>query len=284
MNLQKCAVIGCGAVGATTAYTLLGSGLFSELVLLDIDQKKAEGEAMDIAHGVPFVRPVNVYAGDYPDLADAGLVIITAGAAQSPGETRIDLVRKNVKIFRSIVPQIVRCNRDAILLVVANPVDILTYVTLKLSGFPASRVIGSGTVLDTARFKYLLGEHLEVDPRNIHAFIIGEHGDTSCRVELGQRVGHRPRGFLQGVRQVRRHGGAARHLRGGQEQRLPDHRAQGRDQLRDRQKRCGGSRRRSCGTRTRCCRFGLADGHYGLHDLLPRPVGDRRQGGDQADP
>ena len=182
MNLQKCAVIGCGAVGATTAYTLLGSGLFSELVLLDIDQKKAEGEAMDIAHGVPFVRPVNVYAGDYPDLADAGLVIITAGAAQSPGETRIDLVRKNVKIFRSIVPQIVRCNRDAILLVVANPVDILTYVTLKLSGFPASRVIGSGTVLDTARFKYLLGEHLEVDPRNIHAFIIGEHGDTELPV------------------------------------------------------------------------------------------------------
>ena len=137
---------------------------------------------MDIAHGVPFVRPVNVYAGDYPDLADAGLVIITAGAAQAPGETRIDLVRKNVKIFRSIVPQIVRCNRDAILLVVANPVDILTYVTLKLSGFPASRVIGSGTVLDTARFKYLLGEHLEVDPRNIHAFIIGEHGDTELPV------------------------------------------------------------------------------------------------------
>lgn len=182
MNLQKCAVIGCGAVGATTAYTLLGSGLFSELVLLDIDQKKAEGEAMDIAHGVPFVRPVNVYAGDYPDLADAGLVIITAGAAQSPGETRIDLVRKNVKIFRSIVPQIVRCNRDAILLVVANPVDILTYVTLKLSGFPASRVIGSGTVLDTARLKYLLSEHLEVDSRNVHAFIIGEHGDTELPV------------------------------------------------------------------------------------------------------
>lgn len=236
MNLQKCAVIGCGAVGATTAYTLLGSGLFSELVLLDIDQKKAEGEAMDIAHGVPFVRPVNVYAGDYPDLADAGLVIITAGAAQSPGETRIDLVRKNVKIFRSIVPQIVRCNRDAILLVVANPVDILTYVTLKLSGFPASRVIGSGTVLDTARFKYLLGEHLEVDPaQHPRLHHRRARGHRAARVELGQRVGHRPRGFLQGVRQVRRHGGSARHLRGGQEQRLPDHRAQGRDQLRDRQ-------------------------------------------------
>lgn len=236
MNLQKCAVIGCGAVGATTAYTLLGSGLFSELVLLDIDQKKAEGEAMDIAHGVPFVRPVNVYAGDYPDLADAGLVIITAGAAQSPGETRIDLVRKNVKIFRSIVPQIVRCNRDAILLVVANPVDILTYVTLKLSGFPASRVIGSGTVLDTARFKYLLGEHLEVDPRNIHAFIIGEHGDTELPVWSSANVsGIDLADFCKVCGKWRRHGGAARHLRGGQEQRLPDHRAQGRDQLRDRQ-------------------------------------------------
>ena len=126
MNLQKCAVIGCGAVGATTAFTLLKSGLFSELVLLDIDQKKAEGEAMDIAHSVPFVRPVNVYAGGYPDLADAGMIVITAGAAQAPGETRIDLVRKNVRIFQSIVPQITRHNRDSILLIVANPVDILT--------------------------------------------------------------------------------------------------------------------------------------------------------------
>ena len=182
MNLQKCAVIGCGAVGATTAFTLLKSGLFSELVLLDIDQKKAEGEAMDIAHSVPFVRPVNVYAGGYPDLADAGMIVITAGAAQAPGETRIDLVRKNVRIFQSIVPQITRHNRDSILLIVANPVDILTRVTLTLSGFPAQRVIGSGTVLDTARLKYLLGEHLEVDPRNIHAFIIGEHGDTELPV------------------------------------------------------------------------------------------------------
>ena len=188
MNLQKCAVIGCGAVGATTAFTLLKSGLFSELVLLDIDQKKAEGEAMDIAHSVPFVRPVNVYAGGYPDLADAGMIVITAGAAQAPGETRIDLVRKNVRIFQSIVPQITRRNRDSILLIVANPVDILTRVTLTLSGFPAQRVIGSGTVLDTARLKYLLGEHLEVDPRNIHAFIIGEHGDTELPVWISANV------------------------------------------------------------------------------------------------
>ena len=182
MNLQKCAVIGCGAVGSTTAFTLLKSGLFSEMVLIDINHKRAEGEAMDIAHSVPFVRPVNVFAGGYADLADCGIIIITAGANQSPGETRIDLVRRNVKVFQSIVPQIVTHNREAILLVVANPVDILTYVALKLSGFPARRVIGSGTVLDTARLKYLLGEQLEVDPRNIHSFIIGEHGDTELPV------------------------------------------------------------------------------------------------------
>ena len=182
LNLRKCAVIGAGAVGATTAFTLLGSGLFSELVLLDINRDKAWGEAMDISHSVPFMRPANVYSGGYEDLKDCGIVVITAGAAQEPGETRIDLVRKNVKIFQSIVPRIVAHNREAILLVVANPVDILTYVTLKLSGFPAARVIGSGTVLDTARLKYLLGQELTVDPRNIHAFIIGEHGDTELPV------------------------------------------------------------------------------------------------------
>lgn len=182
MNLQKCAIIGCGAVGATTAFALLKSGLFSELVLLDVNHKKALGEAMDIAHSVPFVRPVNVYAGDYPDLKDCGFIIITAGAGQAPGETRIDLVRKNAAIFQSIIPQITAYTQDSILLVVANPVDILTHIALKLSGFPASRVIGSGTVLDTARLKYLLGERLSVDPRNIHAFIIGEHGDTELPV------------------------------------------------------------------------------------------------------
>ena len=173
MNLQKCGIIGCGAVGATTAYTLVKSGLFSELVLLDVNRKKAEGEAMDIAHSVPFVRPVEVYAGDYPDLADCGMIILAAGANQAPGETRIDLVRKNAKIFGQIIPELVRHNTDAILLVVTNPVDILTQITLRLSGFPANRVIGSGTVLDTARLKYLLGGKLGVDPRNIHAFIIG---------------------------------------------------------------------------------------------------------------
>ncbi|WP_195984026.1 L-lactate dehydrogenase [Clostridium sp. D33t1_170424_F3] len=182
VNIQKAAMIGCGAVGATSAFSLVQSGLFSELVLIDANQEKAEGEAMDLNHGLPFARPMKVYAGTYDDLADCFLIIITAGAAQKPDETRIDLVNKNVEIFKSIIPEIVKRNTEGILLVVSNPVDILTYVTLKLSGFPANRVIGSGTVLDTARLKYLLGEHLHVDSRSIHAFIIGEHGDSELAV------------------------------------------------------------------------------------------------------
>ena len=182
VNIQKAAMIGCGAVGATSAFSLMQSGLFSELVLIDANQQKAEGEATDLSHCLPFGRPMKIYAGTYDDLADCYLIIITAGAAQKPDETRIDLVNKNVKIFKSIIPEIVKRNTEGILLVVSNPVDILTYVTLKLSGFPTNRVIGSGTVLDTARLKYLLGEHLQVDSRSIHAFIIGEHGDSELAV------------------------------------------------------------------------------------------------------
>lgn len=182
VNIQKAAMIGCGAVGATSAFCLMQSGLFSELVLIDANQQKAEGEATDLSHGLPFGRPMKIYAGTYDDLADCYLIIITAGAAQKPDETRIDLVNKNVQIFKSIIPEIVKRNTEGILLVVSNPVDILTYVTLKLSGFPTNRVIGSGTVLDTARLKYLLGEHLQVDSRSIHAFIIGEHGDSELAV------------------------------------------------------------------------------------------------------
>lgn len=182
LNKQKCAVIGCGYVGAATAYTLAINGIFSEIVLLDAKHKKAHGEAMDIVHGLPFVHPVKVYAGDYDDLTDCSLIIIVAGAGQKEGETRLDLVEKNVRIFKSIIPEITKRNRECILLVLSNPVDILTYVTLKLSGFPPQKVIGSGTVLDTARFKYLLGERLKVDMRNIHAFIIGEHGDSELAV------------------------------------------------------------------------------------------------------
>ena len=182
VNVKKCAIIGCGNVGATTAYSLMLDRTFSEIVLIDIDNKKAAGEAADLNHGLPFIAPMDIYSGDYSDLSDASIIIITAGANQRPGQTRTDLVRLNAKIFKSIVENIIRYNTDAILLVVTNPVDVLTYVTLKISGFPPSRVIGSGTVLDTARLKYLSGQYLGVDNRNIHTFIIGEHGDSELAV------------------------------------------------------------------------------------------------------
>lgn len=178
INYRKVAVIGCGFVGSASAFSLMESGLFSEMVLIDADKNKAEGEALDISHGLPYAKPMQIYSGEYKDLSDAYIIIITAGANQKPGETRLDLVKKNVSIFKSIVSEIVKYNKEAILLVVANPVDILTYVTLKLSGYPENRVIGSGTVLDTARLKYLLSQHLDVDIRNVHSFIIGEHGDS----------------------------------------------------------------------------------------------------------
>ena len=182
MNKQKCAIIGCGFVGATIAFALTQKSLFSEFVLIDSNHAKAEGEAMDLSHGLPFAHPMKVYAGDYKDIADCYLIIITAGTAQRPNETRLDMVHKNVEIFKSIIPNITKYNNSAILLVVSNPVDILTYCTIKLSGFPAGRVLGSGTVLDTARLKYHLGQQLCVDSRSIHAFIIGEHGDSELAV------------------------------------------------------------------------------------------------------
>jgi L-lactate dehydrogenase len=178
MNLQKAVMIGCGFVGAASVFALMQSGLFSEIAMIDADMEKAEGEAMDISHGIPFARQMKIYAGTYDDVTDAGIVIITAGANQKPGETRLDLVNKNVGIFKSIIPEIISRNFDGILLVVANPVDILTRVAQKLSGLPENRVIGSGTVLDTGRLKYRLSEHLNVDSKSIHAFIIGEHGDS----------------------------------------------------------------------------------------------------------
>ena len=169
INDRKAAIVGCGFVGSASAFTLMQSELFTEMVLIDVDRDRAEGEALDIAHGMPFAGPMNIYAGDYDDAADAAIVIVTAGANQQPGETRLDLVHKNVRIFKSIIPELAQRDYQGILLVVSNPVDILTHVALKLSGMAEHRVIGSGTVLDTARFKYILGEHLGVDPRNVHA-------------------------------------------------------------------------------------------------------------------
>lgn len=177
-NLRKVAMIGCGFVGSASAFSLMQSGLFSEMVLIDANKEKAEGEAMDISHGILFARPMKIYAGDYDDIADAAIIVITAGANQKTGETRLDLVHKNVAIFKSIIPEIVKRDFHGILLIVANPVDILTHVALKLSGYPENRVIGSGTVLDTGRLKYELGKHLGVDSRSVHSFIIGEHGDS----------------------------------------------------------------------------------------------------------
>ena len=182
MNIQKCAIIGAGGVGSTTAFTLVQSGLFNEIVIIDVNKNKAEGEALDIAHGIQFTNPVNIYSGDYKDLSDAYLVIVTAGANQMPGETRIDLINKNASIFKKIIPSITEYNKDCILLIVSNPVDILTMLALELSGFPKERVLGSGTVLDTSRLRYLLSKKLEVDSKNIHAFIIGEHGDSELAV------------------------------------------------------------------------------------------------------
>lgn len=177
-NIRKVAMIGCGLVGSSSAFALMQSGLFSEMVLIDADRERAQGEALDIGHGAVFARQMKIYAGDYDDIVDAAIIIITAGANQKPGETRLDLVHKNIKVFESIIPEIAKRNCQGILLVVSNPVDILTYTALKLSGFTENRVIGSGTVLDTARLKYELGGHLSVDSKSVHAFIIGEHGDS----------------------------------------------------------------------------------------------------------
>lgn len=178
VDLRKAAIVGCGFVGASSAFALMQSGLFSELVLIDYDARKAEGEAMDIGHGLPFAKPMDIHAGTYDDVADAAVIIVTAGAAQKPGETRLDLVKKNVAIMKSVMDELRPRECQGVLLIVANPVDILTQTAVRYSGMPENRVIGSGTVLDTARLKYLLGEHLSVDSRSIHAFIIGEHGDS----------------------------------------------------------------------------------------------------------
>lgn len=175
----KLVVVGAGAVGSTTAYTIMLGGLFSEVVLIDINKEKAEGDALDMAHGVSLVKPVTVYAGDYKDCKDADIVVITAGAPQKGAQTRLDLLKDNVEIYQKIVKSIMKyAPSDVILMPVSNPVDILTYVTYKLSGLPKNQVLGSGTVLDTSRLKYLISRKTGVDARNCHTYIIGEHGDS----------------------------------------------------------------------------------------------------------
>jgi L-lactate dehydrogenase len=188
VNIRKAAIIGCGYVGSSIAFALMQRGLFSELVLIDVDHARAEGEAMDLSHGLAYTASMDIYAGNYNDIADCALIIITAGANQKPGETRLELISKNVAILKSIIPQITATAFEGILLMVANPVDVLTYAACKISGYPKNRVFGSGTVLDTARLKHLLGRRLDVDARSVHAFIIGEHGDSELPVWSGANV------------------------------------------------------------------------------------------------
>ena len=175
LDRRKAAVIGCGFVGSSIAFSLIQRGLFSELVLIDANQDKAVGEAMDLSHGLPYIAAMDVHAGGYDDLSDCALVVVTAGANQKPGQTRLELIGQNVAILNSIIPQITARPFEGILLIVSNPVDVLTYAAFRISGYPAHRVMGSGTVLDSARLRYLLGEHLDVDSRSIHAVIVGEH-------------------------------------------------------------------------------------------------------------
>ncbi len=176
---SKITIIGAGSVGSTIAYTLSHEDLASEIVMIDINKKKVEGEAMDIIQGASFRDPIEVIAGDYADAAGSDIVIITSGIARKPGQTRIELTQTNVNILKSITPEIVKAAPDALYIIVSNPVDIMTYVFTKISGLPERQIIGSGTLLDTARLRYALSEHFEIAQRNIHAYVMGEHGDSS---------------------------------------------------------------------------------------------------------
>lgn len=179
---QKVIIVGDGAVGSSYAFALVTQNIAQEIGIIDIDHKKTEGDALDLSHALAFTSPKKIYSADYSDCHDADIVVITAGAAQKPGETRIDLVHKNLKIFKGIVDQIVASGFNGIFLVASNPVDILTYATWKFSGFPTHCVIGSGTSLDSARFRQAIAELIEVDARNVHGYILGEHGDTEFPV------------------------------------------------------------------------------------------------------
>ena len=182
MLKPKVSIIGCGNVGMRYAYALMINGTAREIMLVDYDIKKAEGEAMDLSHGAPYTNPVNVVAGTYKDIAGSDLVVITAGKKQKPGQTRVDLLKDNIDLFKSIIPEIIKYAPDAILVIASNPVDILTYAAYKISGKKPSKVIGSGTLLDSARFRYEIARHCNIDSRSIHAYILGEHGDSEFPV------------------------------------------------------------------------------------------------------
>ena len=175
---SKVAIIGSGFVGASTAFAMAMNGLVAEMVLIDVNKDKADGEAMDINHGLAFLSQMSIYSGDYSDVRDCDVIVVTAGANRKPGETRLDLARKNTLIMKEITANIMKHYNQGVILVVSNPVDVMTYMVSKWSGLPEGKVIGSGTVLDSSRFRYLLGEKLGVDVRNVHGYMIGEHGDS----------------------------------------------------------------------------------------------------------
>lgn len=176
---KKITIVGAGNVGSTIAYTLTIDGLANEIVMVDVNKEKAKGEALDILQGTPFTHHVNIYAGDYPDTVDSDLIIITAGVGRKPGQSRIDLVNINISIIKGIVPELIKYSPNAIIIVVSNPVDILTYAITKISGLPATQVIGSGTMLDSARLRTCIAEHVGLPPQNVHAYVLGEHGETA---------------------------------------------------------------------------------------------------------
>jgi L-lactate dehydrogenase len=192
MSKDRVAVVGVGNVGATTAYALLLSGLAPDIVLINRDRKKAEGEAEDISHAEPWSHTTLVRAGGFEDCATAKVIVVAVGAGLGPGETRLDLLKKNAAIFRDLIPKIVATNPKGILLIATNPVDALTHYARKLSGFDLNRVVGSGTILDTARLRVLLGDHYGVDPQSVHAYVIGEHGDSQVPVWSAARIAGLP--------------------------------------------------------------------------------------------
>lgn len=188
----KVSIIGCGNVGVRYAYALMISGIVRQIVMVDIDKKRMEGEVMDLSHGAPYISPVEITPGNYSDISNSDLVVITAGRKQKPNQTRIDLAKENIDLYKNIIPKLMKYSPKAIFLVVSNPVDILTYAAYKFSGKPSTEVIGSGTALDTARFRFLLGAHCKVDPRNVHAYILGEHGDSEFAVWSTAMIGGQP--------------------------------------------------------------------------------------------
>jgi L-lactate dehydrogenase len=186
---MKVGIVGCGFVGSSAAYAMALKGTPSEMVLVDLNKKLAQAQAEDILHATPFSHPVRVVAGDYPQLEGAGIVILACGVGQRPGETRLQLLERNVEVFKKVVPQVLQFAPEAVLLAVSNPVDVITQVVTKLSGLSPAKVIGSGTILDTARFRALLGEHLGVAPVSVHGYVLGEHGDSEVLVWSSAKAG-----------------------------------------------------------------------------------------------